>query len=131
MESWQRQVYGLGRCSSEVEEELLGTPLLPLCRALADSWRLPDWVGQGYALLSDDKRLLVRALHVAHTEHEPLGQQQRLDADPELQRWLTRPANTILLANSIAMAAHQSWGGVHMLRWQRLTSLYLQMPLEE
>lgn len=131
MENWQRQVYGLGRCSSEVEEELLGTRLLPLCRALADSWRLPDWVGQGYALLSDDKRLLVRALHVAHTEHDALGQQQRLDADPELQRWLTRPANTILLANSIAMAAHQSWGGVHMLRWQRLTSLYLQMQLQE
>lgn len=131
LEAWQRQVYGLGRCSSEVEQELLGTRLLPLCQALAERWRLPDWVAQGYALLSDDKRLLVRALHVAHTETQPLGQQQRLDADPELQRWLTRPANTILLANSLATAAHQAWGGVHMLRWQRLTSLYLQMPLEE
>ncbi len=50
LESWQQrvQVYGLGRCSSEVEEELLGMPLLPICRALADRWRLPQWVIQGY-----------------------------------------------------------------------------------
>nr|WP_294976213.1 HDOD domain-containing protein [uncultured Pseudomonas sp.] len=131
LETWQRQVCGLGRSSSDVEQELLGMRLLPLCRALAERWRLPEWIGQGFTLLNDDRRLLVRALHVAHTEPEPLGQQRRLDADPELARWLTRPANTILLANSLAMAAHQSWGGPHMLRWQRLTALYLQMPLAE
>lgn len=131
LETWQRRVFAQGRSSAEVEQELLGMRLLPLCRALAERWRLPDWIGQGFTLLSDDRRLLVRALHVAHTESEPLGQQQRLDADPELARWLTRPANTILLANSLAMAAHQSWNGPHMLRWQRLTGLYLQMPLDE
>lgn len=131
LENWQRQVFGQGRSSAEVEEELLGMRLLPLCLALAERWRLPEWISMGFTLLSDDRRLLVRALHLAHIEPEPLGQQQRLDGDPELARWLTRPANTILLANSLAMAAHQSWNGPHMLRWQRLTGLYLQMPLED
>ncbi len=130
LEEWQQQVLGEGRASAEVEQELLGMRLLPLCAALAERWRLPEWIGQGLRLLGEDHELLVRALHLAHAESEPLAQQQRLDADPELARWLTRPANTILLANSLAMAAHQSWGGPHMLRWQRLTALYLQEPLE-
>ncbi|PWU30627.1 histidine kinase [Pseudomonas sp. RW407] len=130
LEQWQQQVLGEGRASAEVEQELLGMRLLPLCAALAERWRLPEWIGQGLRLLGEDHELLVRALHLAHAESEPLAQQQRLDADPELARWLTRPANTILLANSLAMAAHQSWGGPHMLRWQRLTALYLQEPLE-
>ncbi|SDI02485.1 HDOD domain-containing protein [Pseudomonas panipatensis] len=131
LEQWQQQVFGQGRASAEVEEALLGMRLLPLCLALAERWRLPEWIGQGLRLLSEDRELLVRALHLAHAESQPLAQQQRLDADPELARWLTRPANTILLANSLAMAAHQSWSGPHMLRWQRLTALYLQMPLED
>lgn len=131
LEKWQQQVLGEGRASAEVEQELLGMRLLPLCAALAERWRLPEWIGQGLRLLGEDHELLVRALHLAHAESQPLAQQQRLDADPELARWLTRPCNTILLANSLAMAAHQSWGGPHMLRWQRLTALYLQMPLEE
>lgn len=131
LEKWQQQVLGEGRSSAEVERELLGMRLLPLCRALAERWRLPEWIGQGLHLLGEDHELLVRALHLAHAESAPLAQQQRLDADPELARWLTRPANTILLANSLAIAAHQSWGDPHMLRWQRLTALYLQMPLEE
>ena len=130
LEEWQQQVLGEGRASAEVEQELLGMRLLPLCAALAERWRLPEWIGQGLRLLGEDHELLVRALHLAHAESEPLAQQQRLDADPELARWLTRPGNTILLANSLAMAAHQSWGGPHMLRWQRLTALYLQEPLE-
>lgn len=131
LEKWQQQVLGEGRPSAEVERELLGMRLLPLCRALAERWRLPEWISQGLLLLGEDHELLARALHVAHAESTPLAQQQRLDADPDLARWLTRPANTILLANSLAMAAHQSWGDAHMLRWERLTALYLQMPLEE
>ncbi|WP_371364288.1 HDOD domain-containing protein [Pseudomonas sp. QL9] len=131
VEQWQQQVLVEGRPSAEVEQELLGMRLLPLCRALAERWRLPDWIVQGLRLLGEDHELLARALHLAHAESTPLAQQQRLDADPELSRWLTRPANTILLANSLAMAAHQSWGDAHMQRWERLTALYLQIPLED
>ncbi|HBP0135120.1 TPA: histidine kinase, partial [Pseudomonas aeruginosa] len=57
--------------------------------------------------------------------------QQQLDAQPDLARWLTQPANCTLLANGLAIAAHQSWDGPHMLRWQRLTGLYLGQPLTE
>jgi len=130
-EAWERRVLNNGEPAHKVERELLGIPLLRLCLALAERWRLPDWIGQGYRLLVSDQRMLVKALHIARDAEHPLHQQQLLDADAPLRRWLTQPSNTILLANGLAFSAQHSWSGPHSLRWQRLTGLYLQLPLDE
>jgi hypothetical protein len=60
-----------------------------------------------------------------------LRQQNRLDDDPTLRRWLNQPANTVLLANGLALSAQHAWDSPHSERWQYLTSLYLQMPMDE
>lgn len=130
-DAWERRVLGQGEPASRVERELLGVPLLQLCLALARHWRLPEWIVQGYRLLVADRRLLVKALHIAHDNEHPLHQQQLLDADPHLRRWLTLPGNSILLANGLALSAHHNWSCQHHLRWQRLTGLYLHMALGE
>lgn len=129
--AWEERVLAKGEPSARVEQELLGVPLITLCLALAERWRLPDWIVQGYRLLSEDRRQLVKALHVARDNQHPLHQQQLLDADIPLRRWLTRPANSILLANGLAVSAHDAWNSPHSLRWQRLTGLYLHLPLGE
>jgi len=130
-EVWERRVLIGGEPARRVERELLGIPLLRLCLGLAERWRLPDWIIQGYRLLGSDQRLLVKALHIARDAEHPLHQQQLLDADPPLRRWLTQPGNCILLANGLALSAQQAWVCPHSLRWQRLTGLYLQLPLDE
>lgn len=127
-EEWERRVLGEGEPALRVERELLGVPAIRLCQALARHWQLPEWIVEGYRLLDQDRRQLVRALHIAHGD-DPLEQQQRLDDDPNLRRWLTHPGNTILLANGLALASHQAWDGPHTLRWQRFSALYLQLPL--
>ncbi|MCQ4327097.1 histidine kinase [Stutzerimonas stutzeri] len=131
LESWEQRVLVKGEPASRVERELLGVPLLELCLKLAEHWRLPDWIVQGYRLLGGNRRMLIKALHIARDNAHPLHQQQMLDADPDLRRWLTLPSNTIVLANGLALSSHHSWGGVHSLRWQRLAGLYLQLPLDE
>ncbi|MBA1273520.1 HDOD domain-containing protein [Stutzerimonas azotifigens] len=128
-ESWEHRVLAGGEPATRVEQELLGVSLLELCLAVAEHWRLPEWIVQGYHLLSGDRRRLIKALHIARDNEHPLHQQQMLDADPDLRRWLTLPSNTIVLANGLALSAHHSWSGIHSLRWQRLTGLYLQLPL--
>ncbi len=130
-EAWEERVLRRGEPAQQVERELLGVPLLQLCLALARHWRLPEWIVQGYRLLVEDRRLLVKALHIAHDNEHPLHQQQMLDADPTLRRWLTQPANSILLANGLALSSHLNWSCPHSLRWQRLTGLYLQTALGE
>ncbi|MBM7061219.1 HDOD domain-containing protein [Pseudomonas sp. UL073] len=130
-DAWERRVLGAGEPARKVELELFGVPLLQLALQLAERWRLPEWIVQGYRLLLNDHRLLVQALHIARDNEHPLHQQQHLDAAPALRRWLTQPGNTILLANCLALSAHASWGSDHSLRWQRLTGLYLQLPLGE
>lgn len=130
-QAWEERVLRRGEPAQQVERELLGVPLLQLCLALAQHWRLPEWIVQGYRLLVEDRRLLVKALHVAHDNEHPLHQQQMLDADPVLRRWLTQPANSILLANGLALSSHHNWSCPHSLRWQRLTGLYLQAALGE
>lgn len=130
-EVWEERVLVKGEPPARVERELLGVPLFALCLALAEHWRLPAWIIQGYQLLLNDRRLLAKALRLARQHDDPLHQQQELDADPTLQRWLTQPANSILLANVLAVSAHNAWSGSHTRRWQRLNSLYLQMPLPE
>lgn len=131
LEEWELRVIHKGESALTVEKQLFGISLLTLCLTLAETWRLPMWVGQGYQLLINERRLLIRVMHIAHDHLHPLRQRQLLDADPALQRWLNQPANTILLANGIALSAQQAWNSPHSLRWQLLTSLYLQQPLGE
>jgi hypothetical protein len=131
LDSWEQRVLVKGEPASRVERELLGVSLLELCLKLAEHWRLPDWIIQGYRLLGTDRRRLIKALHIAHDNEHPLHQQQMLDADPDLRRWLTLPSNTIVLANGLALSSHHSWSGVHSLRWQRLAGLYLQVSLAD
>ncbi|MDP3976930.1 MAG: HDOD domain-containing protein [Pseudomonas sp.] len=130
-EQWEQRVLARAEPVANVEQDLLGVPLLILCLALAERWRLPDWVIQGYRLLVADRRQLVKALHIAREIQHPLHQRQMLDADIPLRRWLTQPANSILLANGLALSAHHAWNSPHSLRWQRLTGLYLQLPLND
>lgn len=130
-EAWEQRVLAEGEPPAKVERELLGIPLFQLCLALAEQWQLPPWIIQGYRLLNSDHRLLVKALHIARDSQHPLHQQQKLDADIPLRRWLTQPSNTILLANCLALSAHHAWDSAHSLRWQHLTGLYLQLPLDE
>ncbi|MNE02286.1 hypothetical protein D3C80_947570 [compost metagenome] len=114
-----------------MELELFGVRLLAVCQALAESWRLPAWIVHGYRVLLEERRVLVQALHIARDNAQPLRQQRQLDDDPALRRWLNQPANTILLANGLALSAQQAWDSPHNTRWQLLTSLFLQMPLAD
>ncbi|MFC6339010.1 HDOD domain-containing protein [Pseudomonas sp. CCM 7891] len=130
LEEWELRVIHKGQSAHKVEQALFGVRLLELCLGLTEAWHLPIWVSQGYTLLLNEQRLLVKALHIAR-EDEPLRQQQLLDADPTLRRWLNQPANTVLLANGLAMSAQESWACPHTQRWQYLAALYLQEPLGE
>ncbi|MDD0842950.1 HDOD domain-containing protein [Pseudomonas sp. Gutcm_11s] len=130
-EAWERRVLGRGEPAGKVERELLGVSLNALCLALARHWRLPEWIVQGYRLLVEDRRLLVKALHIARDNEHTLHQQQVLDEDSNLRRWLTQPGNSILLANGLALSSHHNWSCQHHLRWQRLAGLYLQTELPD
>ncbi|CAH0195887.1 HDOD domain-containing protein [Pseudomonas mediterranea] len=128
---WEMRVMHRGQSASKVERELFGVGLLEICLAVVEAWRLPIWVAQGYRLLLNERRELVKVLRIARDSEHPLRQQNRLDDDPTLRRWLNQPANTVLLANGLALSAHQAWDCPHNIRWQYLTSLYLQMPMDE
>jgi hypothetical protein len=131
LEDWELRVMHKGERASTVEQQLFGVRLLEICQALVDIWRLPIWVQQGYRTLLADQRELVKVLRIARDSDHPLRQQNRLDDDPTLRRWLNQPANTVLLANGLALSAQQAWDSPHIERWQYLTSLYLQMPMDE
>jgi HD-like signal output (HDOD) protein len=131
LEAWEQRVLLKGEQPAAVEKELLGISLIQLCLALAERWRLPEWIVRGYRLLESDRRKLVKALHIARVNEQPLHQQQMLDEDAPLRHWLTQPSNCVLLANGLAVSAHHAWGTAHCLRWQRLTGLYLQVPLSD
>lgn len=130
LEEWELRVIHKGESARVVEQQLFGVRLLDLCIGLTEAWHLPMWVSQGYTLLLNEQRMLVKALRIARDE-DPLHQQQLLDAAPHLRRWLNQPANTVLLANGLAMSAQESWTCPHTQRWQLLTALYLQQPLAE
>jgi hypothetical protein len=127
--AWEQRVLIKGESASKVEQELLGVPLLQICLALAEKWRLPEWVLLGYRLLLNDRRQLVKALRIARAHEQPAQQQPLLDDDSALRRWLTQPSNCILLANGLAVSAHHAWSCPLALRWQQLTGLYLQLNL--
>ncbi|MHB0818873.1 HDOD domain-containing protein [Stutzerimonas stutzeri] len=131
LDIWEQRVLVRREPVARVEQDILGVSLPELCASLASHWGLPEWIAQGYRILNGNRRMLIRALHIARDNEHPLHQQQMLDADPQLRRWLTLPSNTILLANGLALSAHHSWSDTHSLRWQRLTGLYLQVPLNE
>ncbi|MBP1145315.1 hypothetical protein JOE33_002238 [Pseudomonas sp. PvP027] len=131
LEELELRVIHKGHSSVAVEKELFGVNLLELCLALAEFWRLPIWVTRGYKLLINERRDLAKALRIAREEHSPLHQQQLMDDNPNLRRWLNQPANTVLLGNGLALAAQNAWNSPHCLRWKRLTSLYLQQSISE
>jgi hypothetical protein len=130
LDEWELRVIHKGESSLTVEKQLFGVSLLELCMTLATHWRLPLWVTQGYKLLISERRQLVKALHVAREVDDPLQQQQLMDADPNLRRWFNQPANTVLLGNGLALAAQQAWDSPHCLRWELLSSLYLQQTMD-
>ena len=129
LDLWEQRVLGNNEQACLVERELLGVPLIKLCHALARHWSLPQWVIDGYATLGSNRKIMARALYLARLHNQPLEQQQRLDAQKDLNSWLSQPANSIVLANGLALASHNAWGDNHCLRWQRLLSLYLRQPL--
>ncbi|MGF6206102.1 HDOD domain-containing protein [Pseudomonas frederiksbergensis] len=131
LEEWELRVIHKGESARKVEKQLFGVRLLEICLALVDIWRLPIWVQQGYRLLLTEQRELVKVLRIARDSEHPLRQQNRLDDDPTLRRWLNQPANTVLLANGLALSAQQAWDCPHSQRWQYLTSLYLQISMDE
>ncbi len=131
LEEWELRVIHKGESARTVEKQLFGVRLLRIAQKLVETWRLPIWVQQGYKLLLKEQRELVKVLRIARDVDHPLRQQNRLDDDPTLRRWLNQPANTVLLANGLALSAQQSWDCPHSERWQYLTSLYLQMPMDE
>ncbi|MEH6564984.1 MAG: hypothetical protein V7756_06655 [Halopseudomonas sp.] len=96
-----------------------------LVQQLAQDWWLPPWILQGYRSLNSSRRTMVKALHIARNAANPQEQQAHLDADRELYRWLTQPANSLLMATGIALGSHHNWYAVHTLRWQQLSALYL------
>jgi hypothetical protein len=131
LEEWELRVFHKGESARKVEKQLFGVRLLDICQTLVSLWRLPIWVEQGYRLLLTEQRELVKVLRIARDSDHPLRQQNRLDNDPTLRRWLNQPANTVLLANGLALSAQQAWDSPHSARWQYLTSLYLQIPMAD
>ncbi|MND99038.1 hypothetical protein D3C80_914140 [compost metagenome] len=130
LDEWELRVVHRGESAPRVEIELFGVRVMSLCKALAEHWRLPDWVTRGYHLLQEERRLLAQAILIAR-DQDSLHQQQHLDDQPSLRRWFNQPANTVLLANGLALAAQVGWTNPHVQRWQLLTSLYLQTPLDD
>lgn len=128
--AWEDRVLRKGDAPSRVEKELLGVPLLSLCLALAEKWRLPEWILHGYRLLLSDRRQMVKAIRVARLQ-DLTTQRQHLDDDSALRRWLTLPDNCILLANGLAVSAHAAWNSHQTLGWESITALYLQLSLAE
>lgn len=127
---WDRMHLQPGACAAD-RQSAQGLPFLTLAQQLAEDWWLPPWILQGYRSLSSTRRTMVKALHIARDTSHPNEQQAALDSDKHLYRWLTQPANGLLLANGLALGAHHDWKARHTGRWQQLTALYLGCRLEE
>ena len=70
LEEWELRVIHKGESARKVEQELFGVRLLDLCLGLTETWHLPIWVSQGYTLLRNEQRLLVKALHIAREDDD-------------------------------------------------------------
>lgn len=130
LDAWELRVIHKGEDAAEVEHALFGVRIMELCRAVALHWRLPEWVTQGYRLLLEEREQLAQVLNIAR-DPDALNQQHRLDDESGLRRWFNQPANTVLLANGLALSAQVGWDNPHLLRWQLLTALYLQTTLDD
>jgi len=130
-ELWEQRVLGNKEPQQKVEHELFGTSLTSLCQALAERWSLPEWVIDAYRMLNQNRQLMVRTLRIAKLHAQPLKQQLLLDEQKDIFLWFRQPANTIILANGLAIDAHYSWAHEHCLRWQRFTSMFLGWPLDK
>ncbi|TVP91856.1 MAG: HDOD domain-containing protein, partial [Pseudomonadaceae bacterium] len=129
---WEEWHLGVNAGKGRAPQQLLGSEqLLNLSQQLVEDWNLPLWIRQGYRSLIDSRRLMVKALHIARDSEHPRDQQMALDADTRLLRWLTRPDNSLLMANGIAVGAHHDWSAQHTLRWQQFIALYLGCTLAE
>ncbi len=129
---WENWHLGANAGKGRAPAQLLGSDqLLQLSQQLVEDWNLPLWIRQGYRSLIDSRRLMVKALHIARDSEHPRDQQMALDADTRLLRWLTRPDNSLLMANGIAVGAHHDWSAQHTLRWQQFIALYLGCTLAE
>ncbi|MCL5041445.1 MAG: hypothetical protein M1440_03065 [Gammaproteobacteria bacterium] len=129
---WENWHLGISAGKGRAPAQLLGSEqLLELSQQLVEDWNLPLWIRQGYRSLIDSRRLMVKALHIARDSEHPRDQQMALDADTRLLRWLTRPDNSLLMANGIAVGAHHDWSAQHTLRWQQFIALYLGCSLTE
>ncbi len=128
-DGWDRRHLGLA-ASPNATPIPSDAELLELAIELAQNWWLPPWIIQGYRALSG-RRTMVKALHIARNSEHPRAQQAALDDDRPLLRWLTQPANSLLMANGLALGAHHDWDARHTRRWQQLTALYLGCALDE
>ncbi len=86
LDTWELRVIHKGEDAAQVEEELFGVRIMALCQTMAEYWRLPQWVTQGYRLLLEEREHLAQVLSIARDE-DLLSQQHRLDAEPGLRRW--------------------------------------------
>ncbi|MCK9237349.1 MAG: HDOD domain-containing protein [Thiopseudomonas sp.] len=128
---WEQRVLGNKEPQHKVEHELFGTSLTLLCQALAERWSLPEWVIDAHRMLNQKRNLMVRTLRIAKLHAQPLKQQLLLDEQKDVFLWFRQPANTIILANGLAIDAHYSWAHEHCLRWQRFASMFLGWPLDK
>lgn len=128
---WEQRVLGNKEPQYKVEHELFGTSLTLLCQALAERWSLPEWVIEAHRMLNQKRHIMVRTLRIAKLHAQPLKQQRLLDEQKDIFLWFRQPANTIILANGLAIDAHYSWSHEHCLRWQRFTALFLGWPLDK
>jgi hypothetical protein len=129
-ESWERLHLRPESIGPQERRAARGAPFLVLAQQLAEDWWLPPWIVQGYRSLGSSRRTMVKALHIARNDLHPRDQQAALDNDKYLYRWLTQPANGLLLANGTALGAHHDWKAHQTERWQQLTSLYLGCRLD-
>lgn len=49
LDAWELRVIHKGEDAAQVEEELFGVRIMALCQAVAEQWRLPQWVTQATA----------------------------------------------------------------------------------
>lgn len=130
-EAWERLHLAPGNVTAGDRRAAHGGPYLVLAQQLAEEWWLPPWIVQGYRSLGSTRRIMAKALRVARDSAHPQEQQAVLDSDTQLYRWLTQPANGLLLANGLALGAHHDWQARHTARWQQLTALYLGSRLDQ
>jgi hypothetical protein len=131
-EEWDAHHLDKAQQGAELSLWLLNSErVLGLAQKIARDWWLPPWIMQGYRSLSTSRKTIVKALHIARDSQHPQEQQAALDADRNLSRWLTLPANSLVMANGLALGAYHDWDARHTRRWQQLTALYLGQSVAE